>query len=83
MNTQQNLNDKDNFIDISGVAHSFDCYLCGGNFNRVVETCMHYEEYEMDEEGEVSLCDICADKAMKKAKEDNVKGLSNNFFNRG
>ena len=63
------------------VTRSFDCYLCGGYFNRIGEPCMHYDEDEIDEEGEVSLCDGCAEKAINKAKKDNVKGLSRRFFN--
>lgn len=81
-NTDNKLTEKE-ALHIGGVTHSFDCYLCCGTFNRVGKPCMHYDEDEMDEEGEVSLCDGCAEKEMNKAKEDNIKGLSKSFFNCG
>lgn len=68
---------------VGGVTDSFDCYLCGGIFKSAGEPCMHYDEDEMDEKGEVYLCDDCCEKVMKKAKEDNVQGLSRRFFNCG
>jgi hypothetical protein len=83
MSKEQNNQKDDKALHIGGVTHSFDCYLCGGTFNRVGEPCIHYDEDEMDEDGEVSLCDGCAEKTMNKAKEDKIKGLSRRFFNCG
>jgi hypothetical protein len=68
-------------LNINVVSGSFVCYLCENIFNRVGEPCMHYEEDEMDDEGEVSLCDECSKKAMEKAKMENIQGLSRRFFN--
>jgi len=65
----------------TAVSGSFVCYLCKNTFRRVGDPCMHYEEDEMDDEGEVSLCDECAKKAMEKAKMENTQGLSVRFFN--
>ena len=63
------------------VSGSFVCYLCGYTYNRVGEPCMHYDKDEMDDEGEVSLCDECMKKVMEKAKKENTQGLSRRFFN--
>ena len=64
--------------DVSG---SFLCFLCENTYNRVGNPCMHYDEDEMDEGSEVSLCDDCAKKTMDKAKIENIQGLSVRFFN--
>ena len=58
----------------------FECYLCGYTYIQVGDPCMHYDEDEMDEEGEVSLCDNCNEFVMKNAKEENIQGLSRHFF---
>tara|TARA_R110000823_G_C15526972_1_gene456339 strand:+ start:264 stop:488 length:225 start_codon:yes stop_codon:yes gene_type:complete len=68
-------------IDVGSVSHRFNCFLCGGNFKRVGEPCVHYDDDEMDEGGEVSLCDGCNEYAVNKAKKENIKGLSRRFIN--
>ncbi len=79
---EQNLNEPQKpQLNIGDVSGSFVCFLCENIFNRVGEPCMHYEEDEMDDEGEVSLCDECSKKAMEKAKKENIRGLSMRFFN--
>lgn len=65
----------------NAVSGSFICYLCEHTFNRVGKQCLHYDEDEMDDEGEVSLCDECAKKVMEKAKTEKIEGLSRQFFN--
>ena len=67
--------------NLGAASGSFNCYLCGYNFVRIGEPCMHYDEDEMDDEGEVSLCDKCIKEAMEKAKKENIQGLSKRFFN--
>ena len=61
--------------------HSFDCYLCGSTFNLIGDPCIHFDQNDMNEEPVVSLCDNCADKVIKKAKEENIQGLPESFFN--
>lgn len=63
------------------VSNVFDCYLCGGSFNRIGDPCVHYDEDEIDEGGVVSLCDECAANMMHKAIEAKIQGLSRRFFN--
>lgn len=58
----------------------FECYLCGGIFNRIGEPCIHYNHNEMDENGEVSLCDRCSSFVMNHAKENNIVDVSIKFF---
>ena len=82
-NEAENLDNKQGNGVLPCVSGSFDCYLCGGTFIRKGKPCIHYDEDEMDEEGEVSLCDGCAEKAMNKAKEEKTQGLSRRFFNCG
>ena len=62
------------------VQNSFDCFLCSGTFIRVGRQCIHYDDDEMDEEGDVSLCDECSEKVINKAREKNIQGLSRRFF---
>jgi hypothetical protein len=79
-NNVQNTSNVGNEV-LADVDNSFKCYVCTNVFFRKNEPCLHYDIDEMDDEGEVSLCDNCADKAMKIAKERNIKGLSRRFFN--
>jgi len=45
---------------------------------------MHYSNDEMDEEGEVSLCDNCSREVQANIKENgNEENVSKKFFNCG
>jgi len=63
------------------VSNSFKCHVCENVYIRNNEPCLHYDIDEMDDKGEVSLCDNCTEKVMKIAKDRNIKGLSRRFFN--
>ena len=80
-NEEQNIEKKEGNGVLPCVSGSFECYLCGYTYSRVGDPCMHYDEDEMDEEGEVSLCDNCNEFVMKNAKQENIQGLSKHFFN--
>ena len=58
----------------------FDCELCGHTFKNYKDPIMHYDVDEMDDNGEVSLCDDCMAKTIEKAKAENTQGLSRKFF---
>lgn len=51
----------------------FECYLCGKVYETATEPIMHYDQSEMDENGDVSLCDWCVEDAQNKAKEMGVE----------
>lgn len=59
----------------------FECFICKGVFNTGTEAIMHYDNDEMDEEGEVSLCDSCSIEAQRRAKEKGDENkVSRKFF---
>lgn len=61
---------------------SFSCFLCEKTYSKKEAPCLHYDESEKDEHGEVSLCDTCAGIVQKLAKEsDRIQELSVKFFN--
>lgn len=57
----------------------FQCYMCKKWF-KATKTLYHFDDEEMDENGEVSLCDTCLKEAQKLAIKKNQKGLSKRFF---
>ena len=59
----------------------FTCFLCNKVFDTESEPIMHYDDDEMDSEGEVSLCDDCTEQAQKDAEKHPLKDrLSRRFF---
>jgi len=60
----------------------FQCFICKGNFKTNMDPCMHYEEDEMDDQGEVSLCDSCSKEMQDRIKIKKLENeVSKKFFN--